>query len=119
MLSPLYISEMAAPEVRGALVSLEQFSIVLGVVFGFWAGFSTRNFPGALAWRIPLGIQIIPGAILAVGTWWLPPSPRLLIIREKEAQAIKALVRLRSREPNDLLLQVCPNTQIYEDSNWH
>src|SRR4051794_21751640 len=39
MLSPLYIAEVAAPEVRGSLMALEQFSIVSGVVVGFWIGF--------------------------------------------------------------------------------
>jgi MFS family permease len=43
MLSPLYISEISPPEVRGSLIALEQFSIVLGVVVGFWIGFFTRN----------------------------------------------------------------------------
>jgi MFS family permease len=43
MLSPLYISEISPPEVRGSLIALEQFSIVLGVVVGFWIGFFTRH----------------------------------------------------------------------------
>jgi hypothetical protein len=42
MLSPLYMAEISPPEVRGSLMALEQFSIVLGVVFGFWTGFVTR-----------------------------------------------------------------------------
>lgn len=43
MLSPLYMAEISPPEVRGSLMALEQFSIVLGVVFGFWTGFATRQ----------------------------------------------------------------------------
>jgi MFS family permease len=43
MLSPFYIAEVAAPEIRGSLMALEQFSIVLGVVIGFWIGFATRD----------------------------------------------------------------------------
>lgn len=43
MISPLYMAEISPPEVRGSLMALEQFSIVLGVVFGFWAGFFTRG----------------------------------------------------------------------------
>lgn len=106
MLSPLYMSEMASPEVRGALVSLEQFSIVLGVVLGYWIGFYTRNIQGALSWRIPLGVQIIPGLILSFAILWLPPSPRLLIIRGKEDSAIEALERLRYTDLANPLLQL-------------
>ena len=43
MLSPLYMAEISPPELRGSLMALEQFSIVLGVVFGFWTGFITRS----------------------------------------------------------------------------
>jgi ABC-type phosphate transport system permease subunit len=43
MLSPLYMAEISPPEVRGSLMALEQLSIVLGVVFGFWTGFITRS----------------------------------------------------------------------------
>ena len=43
MLSPIYMAEISPPEVRGSLMALEQFSIVLGVVFGFWTGFATRE----------------------------------------------------------------------------
>jgi len=37
------MGEISAPEVRGSLLALEQFSIVLGVIFGFWTGFFTRE----------------------------------------------------------------------------
>jgi hypothetical protein len=43
MLCPLYMAEISPPEVRGSLMALEQLSIVLGVVFGFWTGFITRS----------------------------------------------------------------------------
>lgn len=42
MLCPLYMAEISPPEFRGALMAMEQFSIVLGCVLGFWAGFFTR-----------------------------------------------------------------------------
>jgi len=43
MLCPLYMAEISPPEFRGALMAMEQFSIVLGCVLGFWAGFFTRG----------------------------------------------------------------------------
>ncbi|KAJ7496412.1 MFS monosaccharide transporter [Mycena latifolia] len=99
MLSPLYISEISPPEVRGSLIALEQFSIVLGVVVGFWIGFFTRHIPSSLSWRLPLGIQIAPGVLLAVGALFLlPASPRLLVLKGKYAEAEASLVRLRGRD---------------------
>ncbi|KAF9443883.1 general substrate transporter [Macrolepiota fuliginosa MF-IS2] len=110
MLSPLYMAEISAPEVRGSLLALEQFSIVLGVVIGFWTGFGTRNIPGPLSWRLPLGIQLIPGIILALGCFFLPPSPRLLVLQGRYGEASASLAKLRLRTPeeaeSDPLLQI-------------
>ncbi|KAJ7093865.1 MFS monosaccharide transporter [Mycena belliarum] len=105
MLSPLYISEISPPEVRGSLVALEQFSIVLGVVVGFWIGFFTRQIPSSLSWRLPLGLQIAPGVLLAIGAiFLLPASPRLLVLKGRYAEAEATLVRLRGR--NDALTKI-------------
>ncbi|KAF8142694.1 MFS monosaccharide transporter [Mycena galopus ATCC 62051] len=99
MLSPLYISEISPPEVRGSLIALEQFSIVLGVVVGFWIGFFTRHIPGSLSWRLPLGLQIAPGMLLALGAiFLLPASPRLLVLKGRYAEAEASLVKLRGRD---------------------
>lgn len=67
---------------------------------------------GSASWRIPLGIQLIPGIILAVGCFFLPPSPRLLVLHGKYDDARASLAKLRMRTPEeaegDLLLQVHP-----------
>lgn len=66
--------------------------------------------PGSLSWRVPLGIQIIPGIILALGCFFLPPSPRLLVLKGRYDEALASLARLRLRTPeeadSDLLLHV-------------
>jgi MFS family permease len=41
MVAPLYISEISPPEVRGALLVLEEFSIVSGIVVAFWITYGT------------------------------------------------------------------------------
>ncbi|KIJ51211.1 hypothetical protein M422DRAFT_58818 [Sphaerobolus stellatus SS14] len=100
MLSPLYIGEISAPETRGALLALEQLSIVIGVVLGFWFGYLTRSIPGSLSWRTPLGFQIIPGFLLGIGCIYLPPSPRLLVQEGKNDKALQSLTKLRfPKEP--------------------
>ncbi|KAH8110541.1 general substrate transporter [Phellopilus nigrolimitatus] len=106
MLSPLYMAEISPPELRGSLMALEQFSIVLGVVFGFWTGFFTRDFSGSISWRLPLAIQILPAMFLAMGCLVLPPSPRLLILQRKYEKALRALSRLRLRPLEDPLLRL-------------
>ena len=57
--------------------------------------------PGSWSWRIPLGIQIIPGIILALGCSFLPPSPRLLVLQGRYDEAFASLARLRLRTPEE------------------
>ncbi|CCM06248.1 uncharacterized protein FIBRA_08497 [Fibroporia radiculosa] len=110
MLAPLYMAEISPPEVRGSLMALEQFAIVLGAVLGFWTGFFTRNVSGSSSWRIPLAIQLGPGILLAIGCLFLPPSPRLLVMQGRTEEALSALATLRRRSPeesiSDPLLQI-------------
>ncbi|EIM90835.1 uncharacterized protein STEHIDRAFT_72465 [Stereum hirsutum FP-91666 SS1] len=110
MLSPLFIGEISTPEVRGSLLSLEQFSIVLGCVVGFWTGYGTRNLPGAISWRLPLGLQLVPGVLLGLGAFTLPSSPRLLVYQGKRDEALASLAKLRLRTleeaETDPLLQI-------------
>ncbi|KAI0267722.1 hypothetical protein BC834DRAFT_56457 [Gloeopeniophorella convolvens] len=97
MLSPLYMAEISPPEVRGSLLAMEQFSIVLGCVVGFWTGFFTRNVDGSASWRIPLALQLVPGFLLGFGMFLLPASPRLLVLRGKRDEALASLAKLRLR----------------------
>ena len=50
MVAPLYISEISPPEIRGALLVLEELSIVTGIVVAFWITYGTRYMIGAWAW---------------------------------------------------------------------
>ena len=65
---------------------------------------------GSASWRIPLGLQLLPGVLLAVGSFFLPPSPRLLISQGKQEAALMSLARLRLRSfdeaKTDPLIQV-------------
>lgn len=107
------MAEISPPEIRGSLMALEQYAIVLGVIVGFWLGYFTRasactylaqyaeprlhapSVPGAASWRIPLGAQVLPGVFLAVGSLLLPPSPRFLVGKGRHEEALKSLAWLR------------------------
>ncbi|KAF9235259.1 general substrate transporter [Melanogaster broomeanus] len=97
MLSPLYMAEISPPELRGSLIAIEQLGIVLGVVFGFWTGFLTRNIDSSASWRIPLALQFLPGISLCLGCFLLPPSPRFLVLRGRLDDAMRSLAKLRLR----------------------
>ncbi|KAH7095014.1 general substrate transporter [Paraphoma chrysanthemicola] len=94
-IAPLYISEIAPPEIRGALLVLQEFSIVLGIVVAFWTTYGTRYMVGEWSWRLPFLIQMIPGLVLGVGIFFLPFSPRWLSSKGRDDEALEVLGKLR------------------------
>ncbi len=111
-LRPLYNAELAAPELRGFLVSFYQFATILGIMLSFWTGYGSNYIGGTgdgqsdLAWRLPSIIQGIPAACLALGIWWLPFSPRWLVDKGRDEDAIKTLAYLRKLPSDHELIQV-------------
>ena len=100
-IAPLYISEIAPPEIRGALLVLQEFSIVLGIVVAFWTTYGTRYMAGEWAWRLPFLIQMIPGLILGAGIVFLPFSPPWLASKGRDDEALHVLGKLRKLPTDD------------------
>jgi sugar porter (SP) family MFS transporter len=92
-ISPMYISELAPAKVRGALVSVNMLAIATGIVAAYLADYALS---GSQQWRTMFGLAAIPSVALVLGMWPLPDSPRWLISRSEDAEATRALRRLRS-----------------------
>ena len=105
MVAPLYISEISPPEIRGALLVLEEFAIVTGIVIAFWITYGTQYMDSEWSWRLPFLLQMIPGFLLGVGVLWLPFSPRWLVAKGRNAEALKSLVRIRGLPAEDKRVQ--------------
>lgn len=110
--SPLYNAELAAPEMRGFIVSFYQFATILGIMLSFWIGYGSNYIGGTgidqsdLAWKLPSYIQGIPAALLALGIWWLPFSPRWLVKQGRDEEAVKTIAYLRKLDVESELVQV-------------
>ncbi|KAI1575895.1 AraJ, Arabinose efflux permease [Pyrenophora tritici-repentis] len=100
-IAPLYISEIAPPEIRGALLVLQELSIVLGIVIAFWTTYGTRYMAGEWSWRLPFLIQMLPGLILGAGVVFLPFSPRWLCSKGRDEEALVVLGKLRKLPTDD------------------
>ncbi|CAO3683172.1 unnamed protein product [Rhizopus stolonifer] len=94
MAVPLYLSELAPKEIRGRLISFQQLMCTIGIMIAFWAGAGTELHNAS--WRIPIAIQIIPAGILVIGVAFLPYSPRWLINKGRNEEALGVLARLHS-----------------------
>ncbi|KAL0096697.1 general substrate transporter [Phycomyces blakesleeanus] len=96
MLIPLYQSELAPKEIRGRLISLQQFMITTGLMVAFWVNVGGDKIDSDASFRIPLGIQIAPALILALGASFLPYSPRWLVSKNRNEEALTVLANLHA-----------------------
>ncbi len=89
---PLYISEMAPASWRGAMVSLYQFMLTLGIVLAF---LSDTLLTGSGNWRLMLGIIAVPGLAFLIAVLFMPESPRWFLLRGRKEEARAVLNELR------------------------
>ncbi|KAJ4973405.1 hypothetical protein NE237_006579 [Protea cynaroides] len=93
---PLYISEISPTEIRGALGSVNQLFICVGILAALVAGLPLAGNP--LWWRTMFGIAVVPSILLALGAAFSPESPRWLFQQGKFSQAETAIKTLYGKE---------------------
>ena len=76
MLTPLYLAEISPARVRGAVVSMKQPRITVGILVSYLVGFALAGASDGWRWMLALGA--LPGIILAAGMLVLPERPRWL-----------------------------------------
>ncbi|KAJ5389731.1 uncharacterized protein N7496_000799 [Penicillium cataractarum] len=104
--APLYISEIAPPNLRGSLMVLESISIVIGAIVAYWITYGTRAMSGDWAYRLPFLLQIIPGLVVGLGIHFFPFSPRWLALRDRNQESLQALSKLRRLPTTDETVQL-------------
>ena len=109
IISPLYISELAVAQYRGRLVSLYQLAVTIGFLGAYLVnyqllGYSTSN-PDIVTgwwslifvtevWRGMLGMEILPALLFFIIIFFIPESPRWLILKGREEKATNILERI-------------------------
>ena len=103
IISPAYISEIAPAKVRGALATLQQMAIVLGLFFAFLSNYliasaagdaSTPWLLGYQAWQWMFWAEMIPVVLFFLGLFLIPESPRYLVAAGHAERARKVLEKL-------------------------
>ncbi len=97
--SPMYISEVSPPRIRGGLTSFNQLAVTSGILISYLVNFFFRDVSDN--WRWMLGLAALPGAALAVGMLTVPHTPRWLVENDRADQAKEVLRRLRAGSADD------------------
>ncbi|KAI1793853.1 general substrate transporter [Ganoderma leucocontextum] len=100
---PIYQSEISPPNHRGALACMEFTGNIFGYASSVWIDYFCSYIDSDLAWRIPLFIQCVIGAILAAGSLVMPESPRWLIDVDRDEEGMRVIADLHGGDPEDLL----------------
>lgn len=91
VVAPMYIAEIAPARLRGRLVALAQFNIVLGILLAFLSNYLVSLFDlGDFEWRWMFGVEALPAFAYFLLLFAVPMSPRWLIARGRldEARAV-------------------------------
>ncbi|KAJ5085121.1 hypothetical protein N7532_009892 [Penicillium argentinense] len=95
---PTYNAEMAPKEIRGMLGSGVQWLFALGVMISYWIDYAVEQTLPAVSkqWQIPVGLQLVPAAVLAIGLFTQPESVRWLAKKERYDEAWESLKWMRA-----------------------
>ncbi|GLP95588.1 sugar porter family MFS transporter [Paraferrimonas sedimenticola] len=103
VLAPAYISEVAPARYRGALATVQQVAIVLGLFCAFISNYFLANAAGSstaehwmefAAWRWMFWMELIPAILFFVLLFFIPESPRYLVSSNRVQEAKAVLTRL-------------------------
>ncbi len=128
IIAPMYIAEIAPPEQRGRMVSINQLNIVIGISAAFFSNYlilslgeSGTAWTQALGldthgWRWMLGVEALPAVAYFFALFLVPESPRWLVMQGRDEEAGAVVDRLRgSGQAEALLEQVRASLEAEEE----
>jgi sugar porter (SP) family MFS transporter len=105
VVTPMYISEVAPPKVRGRLVATAQFSIVLGILVSFFSNFMIDMLgAGDQKWRWMFLFGVIPSGVFFILLFFIRRSPRWLVKTGRIEEARLVLRRVSTISNTDALI---------------
>lgn len=127
-LSPMYIAEIAPAQMRGKLVSINQLTLVVGILLAQYINwYLVRNLPsgatdefiqnswyGQSGWRWMFAITAIPSALFFLGMFFVPESPRWLAKSGKPEQARLILKKIGGENYSTAALKEIEATLVNE-----
>lgn len=110
MISPMYIAEIAPANVRGKLVSFNQFAIIFGMLVIYFVNYfiargGDEQWLKTEGWRWMFFSGTIPAGIFFILLFFVPETPRYLAMNGKNEQALKVLQKIAGREKAPQILE--------------
>ena len=93
VVAPMYISEVAPAKVRGQMTAIFQINVIFGILMAYVSNSLLYDLSD-YSWRIMLGIEGGPALIYFILLFFVPESPRFLVMKNKIAQAKEVLMQI-------------------------
>ncbi len=122
MNAPMYIAELSPARIRGKMVTLYQMAIVLGffivfIVTYYIGGSQDETYNLEHGWRVMFWTELIPCVVFFGLLFFVPRSPRWLLLKGKEEEARQVLTKIHGEENAILEIQEIKQS-IHQDSGF-
>ena len=120
--SPMYIGEIAPADIRGRLVSLNQFAIIFGmlvVYFVNWgiASGQSLEWINTVGWRKMFTSEAIPAGLFGVLLFFVPETPRYLAMKDKDEKALEILTKINGAARAQKIMEEIKSTVVKSSAN--
>ncbi|MEN6455814.1 MAG: D-xylose transporter XylE [Prolixibacteraceae bacterium] len=112
---PMYIGEIAPAEIRGRLVSFNQFAIIFGMLVVYFVNWGIANgkpieWINTTGWRHMFVSEAIPAGIFGILLFFVPETPRYLALSHQDEKALQILTRINGQDKARTILSEIKNT---------
>lgn len=123
MLSPMYIAEISPAEIRGRLVSFNQFAIIFGMLVVYFVNYfiakgQPQSWIDTIGWRWMFASGTIPAFLFFVLLFFVPETPRYLMYKNNEPKALEVLNKVIGHEKAAVVVKDIKNSLIEKSAPW-
>ncbi len=123
MISPMYIAEIAPANIRGKLVSFNQFAIIFGMLVIYFVNYfiakqGNEEWLVTEGWRWMFFSGAIPAGIFIILLFFIPETPRYLVLNGQEDKALKVLNKIAGENQAKIILEEIKGTLHEANAPW-
>lgn len=117
VLSPVYIAELAPARIRGRLVGINQFTIVIGILLTYISNWLLVDI-GPNNWRWMFAVEAFPSVLFFIALFFVPESPRFLLKQGSRELALGILAKVGGKQSAEKELKEIVETLTHEEGSW-
>jgi MFS transporter, SP family, xylose:H+ symportor len=116
-ITPMYIGEIAPADIRGKMVSFNQFMIIFGMLVVYFVNWGIANgqtieWINDIGWRYMFASEAIPALIFALLLFFVPETPRYLAMQNQDQKALSVLTKINgAAEAKSILSEIKNNVR--------